>query len=660
MYERCFADDLAIRTASANELLAVLASVTNDDARLNFLIMLAGYNCLEVPLGASFRQLSLHYPRAEEDVRSLVQTSVAMADDAKFRGIILAAGHLELSDAATVEALGNLLMNPRVSAAVRESLQLLTRREFAHKQEFLAWWKTHQYAKRNAWILEAADAALLREFSLWVARLEGHSLPDALAAIAEPRTAIRRLGYLAMRDRTPPDSPEATASVVEALEQAFQKEQAADLRLELLLLIPRFLSGQGAIALLGQAMDSSDSSEQEQAVQALHFVSEKAQVRKLLWKHLQQIYGRAGYQNEQPNYRRLLFGALEGIGPESNPDLESSTAQDFIEPILATALDHEQDAEVRKKVYAIAGMFGGLAFRERLLLDLLPEEHTEADRLAALDALVRIALDAEQPDSLVPQLSSMLSDPQEGIRYRALKAVRRLDSSACVALIPPRLGFEESTSCRNEMLVILASAEAVGALEALLSFHPTIDEHESWGGALLQQIGTDFAGLELAVKSLHLSSDWGMAYQLLEKPAQADWSKEQALELKRLQARTMAQWLIHQGNPKEREERIPESLDRLQECLDAEPTEAEWPMLMGRLHGLSHAFDEAFASFQVALALGLPDADRWPVAIYALDAALAATNRQGGLTLCTTLGEPPKAFAAAFESLQTSLESLDP
>jgi hypothetical protein len=83
-------------------------------------------------------------------------------------------------------------------------------------------------------------------------------------------------------------------------------------------------------------------------------------------------------------------------------------------------------------------------------------------------------------------------------------------------------------------------------------------------------------------------------------------------------------------------------------------------MLMGRLHGLSHAFDEAFASFQVALALGLPDADRWPVAIYALDAALAATNRQGGLTLCTTLGEPPKAFAAAFESLQTSLESLDP
>ncbi len=654
LYDNCFQGDAASRQASAEEFLTVLARVS-DDTRLSFLVLLAGYDCLPVALDAAFRDLSHDYLRASSDIQSLVQTSTSLVDHARFRGILLSAGYLELADPATIEALGRLLAHPDVSSAAREALRMLTLQEFANAQEFGEWWATHAQLNRSSWILAALKAANKREINLWRLRLQSNAAEDVLAAISESTMEVRKLGYLAMRGMAKPELPSDDSPEAVALHHAFEKEPFLELRLELLTLIPHFMSSEAAVDLLNRAMNRPDPTEQDEAARALQLIEPKHMARQALVERLRLIYGGVHSQELRSDYRLLLMSSLEAVGP--GPEQPQSA----ISALLMNALANELNQKVRTKVYAVAGIFGGAEFRETLLPHLLPESHNERDRSAALDALVRIALDAGEPDSLLVQLHVMLADPLEMLRYRALKGIQQLKTPACLALIPPRLSFEEATALRGEMLSILSTASADGALEALLALSPSKSEREVWDASLLMQVGQDYEELELALAALQSASEWHSALKLADGFLKEGLSEEQLVAINLHHTRLQAQWLIHDGIADERKaDAAEDSLGRLLQAAELEPAESEWPMLAGKLYFLQSRPEKAFAAFQSALASNLPLPERWPIALLALEAALQSGDREGGLGLAITMGEPPAEFLDFYNQLRSSLESLDP
>ncbi len=595
--------DLEIRAEAASLLLGRIGDVRPAE-RLEFLMACAGGGFLPSDLGATFRALSEEWDGAQAAVGKALRSDPG-EDGALLRGALIAAGAMELASPEVVEGVAARLRDSATAGLAREALFRITRHEFPDWGSFGEWWQGARESGREAWLLEAMDQALEREIALWKTRLAADP-GSALDALLEPISGVRRLGYEGLRALAPGSVPQGPTPEAEALVAAFHREPHPGLRRLLVTLIPRFLAGADAVALLDQALESRLPVEREEAARALQLVRPVEVARGGLLRHLGRVYLDAeGGPGASPAFRLTLWAGLVGLsreGEEAGPD-------EKLETILLHSLSFEEDPGVRGRVYEAAGVLGSEGFHGVLLPHVLDEERTYRDRRAALDALTSLALSEGQPESLLEVVAPLLNHPQSAdLRYAAVVCLQRLQTPGTEPLLLARLKVEPEEYLQNEILKGLRDVAGPDSLEPLLEWVPSAATRSAWVAVLGKSLGVDLAALEAAAASLGARADWATARSLVDGFPREGLDEEGLAAHDRLTARTLSLWLLSEGVLEGREAFLRDASGRLGDLAASDPSPSEWFILRGRVDRLAGEASAAFSSFRAAVAAGVGDA----------------------------------------------------
>lgn len=574
--------DLAARRASAEVILEALPHVDEREQAV-FLLSVAGQGNFPGELAVSMHRLREDW----KDFVGFVQKSIrASAEEQLFlvKGALFAAGILELSSPTTVESIAGRLNDSSTANFSRQALLRITQQEFSDWEQFGVWWEEAREEGRETWLRTASNEYRSLILQLWKQRLLSNP-SDALLAIFAPIGGVRRLGYETMRSLESTSSEGQEGAEVQALRMAYQAEHSAELRQQLVSLIPRFLQGEDAMALLDQSLESSFPLERLEAAQVLQLIRPAEVALRGLIRGLGRAYLQDTVQKgASEEFRMALWTGLIGVSREL-PTLREQLVGTTVNTILLNALEFEQYPAAREKVYEASGALGGTDFHPVLLPHVLQEERSLADRRSALEALTSIALASGNSTPVLEVLGQLLSHPEKDLRYRAILCFRRLKNPEGLVELLPRLGVESEEFLILEILKSLSADSLPGALSVLLKFTVTDGTRADFATALQSQVGGSSQALTVALKALEEREAWAFSLSLLETFSMDLVQEEQKSWVEKAHAKALASWLITAGDDLTDDSRVQDALARLLEMQEKYPEEKDWVQLHKALSG---------------------------------------------------------------------------
>ncbi len=655
--------DLAARKKAASLLLAGLSSAEGPQ-QAEFLLTREGAEVFPegIDLDTPWRRLASSWPQAGEYVRTIILRPGGV-DLNHLRGALAAAGHLGLADPEVVAAIGADLDRVPLAERARASLYAITRHEFPDTDAFSKWWETAHSRTRADWLIEAVDDSVQRETGIWRERLAKEP-SAALLAVRSPVPEIRLLGYQAMATLPAPPADAKDHPEADTLREIFYTEHRAALRAMLVRLIPQYLNGQDAMALLGQALVSEIPAEREEAARVLPRIRPLEVARAGLLAQLERVYLPTDPDpSATPAFRAALFDGLREVtanGLASSPD-----QAERLDAVLELAVGKETDTSVRADLYAALGNLQRPAFFSILLPLAREETRDPADRSAALSALTRIVIGAKlDPAPLLETLHPLLGNGSPDLRYRAIRCLQQLGTPSSAPWLAARLKAETEEWLVPEILKALAGMGEVrdtDQLVPLLAFQPTPKLEKEYLSAVRAAIGTqDLAKLGVALQVFEARQAWSLAFRLLDGYPRDQFEGEDRAGLERRYAFVLSSWLLQEGLGNGRTARAADAATRLAALHEAQPEELRWPLLLARIQTLRGKAPEALAAWQRAAAIGFPAAERWADTLEAVAAARAAKDPAAAHAFLAAAGDPPQELAEEVAALREEFPAPAP
>ncbi|RMH05069.1 MAG: hypothetical protein D6702_01295 [Planctomycetota bacterium] len=613
-------------------------------------------------LAAAWRSLAAGWSGAPQTILEVLRQK-ENADRGPLLGAIRAAAILEPGDPEIVQALGPQLDQLDAGPDARRALARITGFWFANWAEFEAWWGSARHLQRNDWLRQALDSGEQRQIALWRSLLEDN--PErALEAVASGLPAVVRLGLETMGGLDP-----ATAGAAEALRDLYGRTRDPLLQAMAIQLVPRFLRGREAGAMLDLALVSPAPQVQLAAVRALAEVQPPEEARAGILRALGQAYGSPEGPKGPWSFRHEILVALDKVFGNGNagdlgPQEEALTAH------LLTALDRERNEKVRTALYSLLGSLRRPTYFDMLLPIAADEDRDLADRSSALDALTQIGVAHGRTADLLALLHPLLGHREPDLRYRVLQCLKRVKDPSSLPMLNARLAQEGDPSLRSELLRTYRAFGEVKTpeeLDPLLNYQPHPDDYTIHRDSLRDQIGTtDLTKLDHALEVLEARGSWRLAKELLEGFPRDGLPPEEAARLERELTIIRAEWLLTGPLENGRVKQAEAMAGRLGALAAAEPGECRWGILLGRLQARRGLPLEAFSAWRAALLQeGFPAERRWPVTLDAVRALAglgpaAAPHAGEALDLLARAGDPPEGLAAEVGRLRAQLEALLP
>lgn len=652
--EQLKSQDPEARRAAAQLVLAQLPEAELL-AQANFVLGL--YSDSEFPadlLPAELERIYRAWPQLEPHLVDILRSPEGENLDL-IHGALVASGQLLLSSPALVESIGARLNQPAYRLAASQALELITRHPFRTLESFHDWWKTARELDRIGWLAMALDQAHQTELMLWRKLLEAD--PNlALGAVDNLRKEVRSLGYEALaRVAANTKNGQIPNFEIASFRKAYDAETDAELRVQLLRMVPRFFQGAEAISFVDEAMTGHSMPEKENAASLLLEIRPQQLALETSVKYFQQAYqplanGMAG----TPAMRQALVSSMISLARSQGVDL--TECQPKINQTFPIALEQEKAANVVGQLYEAVGLFGDEHFLLTMLGRVSSTDRSIDHRQAALEATIQVARRFNKVDSFVDQyMANLLSNETSAIRYKAMRAASSLQHEKCTILLLQRLTVEPEEGLKRELLKESQAMRASGAVDLLLKFEPP----EFWSeyrAALHFQIGTDLQLIQQALHVMIARKDWEMAWLLMNAfQPPADTTPEMLAPFRALQARIQAEWVLTlDPKPKSDDARVLESISMVQAQRTVEANNGLWPDLEGRLFFLQAKPADAFKAFTEAIALFEPGPAYDDLALNAIRAAEAAGLLKEASQFMATLkplaGEAAKAELATFKT----------
>ncbi|MDA0667819.1 MAG: hypothetical protein O3A95_05100 [Planctomycetota bacterium] len=534
-----------------------------------FLLAADGQGLLRFGMRNHYRQLAKDWPALEARILETLALPSGQ-DEAMLMGAIHAAGSLATSNPLLIEQLASLLGNQNRSSDVRMALVNLTGREFGTQDEFLKWWAASKDLGRESWLESQREIEQGRELADWRRRLQGSTaVTEVLFGVRHPRQPIRVMAYEALRRLDIEALDEATnQQVADALRSALAEENDVSLRIALLALVPQVLQDQAVNLLIG-ALQFGVEEERLAAARYLQLVEPVDVAWDGLLRGLDGVYPK---DQEGPAGKVAVRQALwSGLGSLA----ERVTVTDYmrLDTQIRVALAVDTARPVRASILSAIRRLGGPNYLEVLLPLAIDAEVSEVERSEVLVAMTGVAERHPELNTLQEILPALLADPKPQVRREAIASMRKLKVSNAQLLMVQRLEAETEVVLQKDMLAVIGASKADGVLEPLLNFTPIPTLREAYGKALVVQIGSDFA--QLNVVSARLDREF--AFLVVRNFPLEGLAAEQRLELDRKHATAVWEWLMWKGTDNGNAIYATDAVTRLRDLMALEPESLDWP-----------------------------------------------------------------------------------
>jgi hypothetical protein len=660
--------DAQLRQEASDLVVSRVVTLTPAE-QLPFLLEAQGAGLLSTDLTAVFRHLDDSWDLLED--RLVENLSLPLpANQTLVHGTLIAAGQLASSHVGLLEGVSVFLNRQNYAADARQSLENLTGRQFADRDEFQVWWQSSSTLGREIWQETALREKKAEELADWrILLANGVSIDQILRGLQHSRQEINELALASLKLYDfAGATPEAKAKVSAAFRDALQNEKVLVQRRALLELVPRFLTGHEALNPLLRALKFGHPSEKQPAARLL----KQIQPPEIAWdgvlSGLDGVYPAA---SEGPvgaeNVRIALWASLSFLAPNG----VSAEDQAAVELRLRQALEVESEQDVRGHIYSAIGTLTGESFLPVLESIVLNAGAATADRTEALIAMTAISQRVQKPASLSALLPTLLADAQVQIRRQAIESLSLLAQPEATTLLMQRLALETEVFLQKRILTGLTSKPSAEILEPLLTFRPAEAIHAEYGRALVAQIGNDLAAFNRAFAFFDAQADSNFQLDLAFRVARsfpadglADTDKQ---GVSRKHAIAVSEYLLRFGVEDGYSVSAAEdAVGRLQDWILAEPQNGTWHYYLVELQLARNQVAEALQLMAPLLALAdYPLSSKWELGLYALRRAAALEMfAEGGqlLVLLEAAGQmPPELRAyAGQESNHFQFRELQP
>lgn len=629
-----------------------------------FLLAADGQGLLRSGLRNHYRQLAKDWPALEARILETLALPSGQ-DDASLIGAIHAAGSLATSNTVLIEQLATLLGNPNRSSDVRMALVNLTGREFGTQRDFLEWWAVSENLGREAWLESQREIEQERELADWRRRLQGSTaISEVLYGVRHPRQPIRVMAYEALRRLDFQALDEATnQQVADALRSALSEENDASLRIALLALVPQVLQDREAVTLLIGALKFGVDEERLAAARYLQLVEPVDVAWEGLLRGLDGVYpkdqeGPAG----QVAVRQALWSGLGSLA-----ERVSATDSARLDAQIQVALAVETARPVRAYILSAIRRLGGANYLDVLLPLAMDTETSEVERSEVLVAMTGVAERHLELNTLQEILPALLADPQPQVRREAIASMRKLKVANAQLLMVQHLEAETEVVLQKSMLAVIGASKAEGVLEPLLNFTPSPTLREAYGKALVVQIGSDFARLDVVSARLVERFDREFSFLVVRTFPLEGLTAEQRLELDRKHATAVWEWLMLKGTDNGNASYAADAVTRLRDLMALEPESLDWPVYLieielqrGQVASVMSELLELIPNPKVNLKR------KWEIgcaALLAIDLeATPGLSVQGRALIdaMATLGGPDSEYKFLFEQMQEKFVASEP
>ncbi len=660
------AADRETRLSQADVVAAALATRPPEE-QAPFVIDLLGSEAWPRPLDPQVAALEQGWDKfGDRLVEDLVLPYPERA--MRVRGAVRALGMLQRPAPAQVEALAQVLARGALATEARAALARLTGREFGGRAEFDAWWETARTQDRASWLEASLRATQARELADWRAKLDPPAGATPAPAVVvsgmqHPRASVRSLAYRALVGLDPAgfDEPQA-AAVTTALRDAVQQESVAELRLELVPLVPRFLRNGEALNSLLRSLEFGSGEEQLAAATNLQLVRPPRAAWNGLLRGLANLYPapadegqpvaavlpQAALAATTPQVRTALWTGLLAVGRQQGVQDGLDTTE--VKALLGRALVVEEVGAVRDRLFQAIGVYGDASFLP-VLQPLVARpvanggngeaptrQVPPAERRAALAAMTAVAARGEDPGLVVSLLPDLLADPDVLVRDQAISSVMELKMADGQPLLASRLAREAEAPVRRHLLESLGQERQVGVLEPLLGFEPPQALRALYARAVGVQVNGDFAALNQAYATLSGRLDWQSTFSLVRGFPADGLEGEDSLALDRLYAQAESEQLLEVGVEKEYQSYAEEAVGLLRMLMGRESTDLRWPVYFVELQLMRGEVTEALTVMRSLVPNAqMPLARRWELGLDTLRFAAAQELWDDGRTLLAEL-----------------------
>ena len=661
------AADRDTRLSQADVVAAALATRPPEE-QAPFIIDLLGSDAWPRPLDPQVAALELGWDKFGD---RLVEDLVLPYPERsmRVRGTMRALGMLQRPAPAQVEALAQVLGRGALATEARAALARLTGREFGGRTEFDAWWETARTQDRASWLEASLRATQARELADWRAKLDppGGATPAPAVVVAgmqHPRASVRSLAYRALVGLDPAGFDEAQATAVTtALRDAVQQESVAELRLELVPLVPRFLRNGEALNSLLRSLEFGSGEEQLAAATNLQLVRPPRAAWNGLLRGLANLYpapadegqpvgavlpAQAALASTTPQVRTALWTGLLAVGRQQGVQDGLDTTE--VKALLGRALVVEEVAAVRDRLFQAIGVYGDASFLPVLQPlvarpvanggngEVPTRQVPPAERRAALAAMTAVAARGEDPGLVVSLLPDLLADPDVLVRDQAISSVMELKMADGQPLLAARLAREAEAPVRRHLLESLGQERQAGVLEPLLAFEPPQALLALYARAVGVQVNGDFAALNQAYATLSGRLDWQSTFSLVRGFPADGLEGEDSLALDRLYAQAESEQLLEVGVEKEYQSYAEEAIGLLRMLMGRESADLRWPVYFVELQLMRGEVTEALTVMRSLVPNAqMPLARRWELGLDTLRFAAAQELWDDGRTLLAEL-----------------------
>jgi hypothetical protein len=661
------AADRETRLSQADVVAAALATRPPEE-QAAFIIDLLGSEAWPRPLDPQVAALEQAWDKfGDRLVEDLVLPYPERA--MRVRGAVRALGMLQRPAPAQVEALAQVLGRGALATEARAALARLTGREFGGRSEFDAWWESARTQDRASWLEASLRATQARELADWRAKLDPPAGATPAPAVVvsgmqHPRASVRSLAYRALVGLDPAgfDEPQA-AAVTAALRDAVQQESVAELRLELVPLVPRFLRNGEALNSLLRSLEFGSGEEQLAAATNLQLVRPPRAAWNGLLRGLANLYpapadegqpvgavlpAQAALASTTAQVRTALWTGLLAVGRQQGVQEGLDTTE--VKALLGRALVVEEVGAVRDRLFQAIGVYGDASFLPVLQPlvarpvanggngEVPTRQVPPAERRAALAAMTAVAARGEDPGLVVSLLPDLLADPDVLVRDQAISSVMELKMADGQPLLAARLAREAEAPVRRHLLESLGQERQVGVLEPLLAFEPPQALRALYARAVGVQVNGDFGALNQAYTTLSGRLDWQSTFSLVRGFPADGLEGEDSLALDRLYAQAESEQLLEVGVEKEYQSYAEEAVGLLRMLMGRESADLRWPVYFVELQLMRGEVTEALTVMRSLVPNAqMPLARRWELGLDTLRFAAAQELWDDGRTLLAEL-----------------------
>jgi hypothetical protein len=294
-------------------------------------------------------------------------------------------------------------------------------------------------------------------------------------------------------------------------------------------------------------------------------------------------------------------------------------------------------------------------------------ETSEVERSEVLVAMTGVAERHLELNTLQEILPALLADPQPQVRREAIASMRKLKVANAQLLMVQHLEAETEVVLQKSMLAVIGASKAEGVLEPLLNFTPSPTLREAYGKALVVQIGSDFARLDVVSARLVERFDREFSFLVVRTFPLEGLTAEQRLELDRKHATAVWEWLMLKGTDNGNASYAADAVTRLRDLMALEPESLDWPVYLieielqrGQVASVMSELLELIPNPKVNLKR------KWEIgcaALLAIDLeATPGLSVQGRALIdaMATLGGPDSEYKFLFEQMQEKFVASEP